>query len=111
MARQNDGGCRSVSGMRDKWWAEWSPSARSELLKVGATTTPNADYERARRSGGAIRQLVAELRPENDAIQIDDDGVPDDDADDPERAARTRVEQRLGQWPLSNRSRSAHSRR
>jgi hypothetical protein len=36
-----------------------------------ATNTPNADYERARRSGGAIRQLVAELRPENDAIQSD----------------------------------------
>jgi hypothetical protein len=51
--------------------AQRSPLAESELLKVDAMTTPIADYERARRSGGAIRQLVAELRPENDAIQID----------------------------------------
>ena len=46
MALQNDDGRGSVHGMRDRWRAERSPSAKSELPKVDAMTTPNADYRR-----------------------------------------------------------------
>jgi hypothetical protein len=43
MALRNDDGHGSVPGMRDRWRAERSPSAKSELLKVAAMTAPNAD--------------------------------------------------------------------
>ena len=46
MALQNDDGRGSVRGMRDRWRAERSPSAKSELLKVDAMTTPNAESVR-----------------------------------------------------------------
>jgi hypothetical protein len=49
--------------MGDRWQAEWSPSAKSERLKVDATTTPNAEVRarlRVTRGGstpGAERQF------------------------------------------------------
>ena len=48
MALHNDDRRGSVRGMRDRWRAEWSPSAKSELPKVDAMTTPIAEYGRAR---------------------------------------------------------------
>jgi Bacterial protein of unknown function (DUF899) len=44
--------------------------------EVWASVTPNAEYGRADRSGGAIRQLVAESRLQNDATPIDGDALP-----------------------------------
>ena len=46
MALQNDDGRGSVRGVRDRWRAERSPSAKSELPKVGSMTTPIAEYGR-----------------------------------------------------------------
>ena len=45
VALQNDDGRGSVRGMRDRWRAERSPSARSELLEVDEITTPIAESE------------------------------------------------------------------
>ena len=44
MALQNDDGRGSVLGVRDRWRAERSPSAKSGLPKVGSMTTPSAEY-------------------------------------------------------------------
>ena len=43
---QNDDGRGSVHGVRDRWRAERSPSANSELPKVGSMTTPIAESGR-----------------------------------------------------------------
>lgn len=46
---------RPAHGMRDRWRAERPPSARSELLKVDAMTTPNdAESGRVVATAGSV---------------------------------------------------------
>jgi hypothetical protein len=54
MALQDDDGRGSVRGMRDRWRAERSSSAKSELPKVDAMTTPNAEYGRDQPEVGQV---------------------------------------------------------
>ena len=71
-ALQNDDGRGSVRGMRDRWRAEGSPSAKSELLKVDEIPrrTPNSGRsleQASRRSEVAL--VVTALSPRRELVR------------------------------------------